>query len=196
VARHNSEGDAWLIVDSIVYDVSKFADFHPGGAGVLHEVAGKESTEAFIGLHRMDVLKKYGPRLAIGTIANETPKYAESMKPGYISQVPYSEIMAWREGFHSPYFKPSHFALRKAVREFIDRHVAEEAKEGELSGTPPSKSLWKLMGEPNIELWAMRQGPGPHLKGRTLLNGVVTPEEFDQFHAMIIAQGTINSQED
>lgn len=29
---------------------------------------------------------------------------------------------------------------------------------------------------------AMRIGPGKHLKGRTLLGGVVTPEEFDHFH--------------
>lgn len=35
---------------------------------------------------------------------------------------------------------------------------------------------------------AMRMGPGPHLKGRTLMNGVVTPEEFDYFHEVIITQ--------
>ena len=29
---------------------------------------------------------------------------------------------------------------------------------------------------------AMRLGPGKHLKGRTLMGGVVTPEEFDYFH--------------
>jgi hypothetical protein len=28
----------------------------------------------------------------------------------------------------------------------------------------------------------MRLGPGRHLKGRTLLGGVITPEEFDHFH--------------
>lgn len=30
-------------------------------------------------------------------------------------------------------------------------------------------------------LHAMRQGPGPHLKGRTLFGGIVKPEEFDYF---------------
>ena len=29
---------------------------------------------------------------------------------------------------------------------------------------------------------AMRLGPGKHLKGRTLLGGTITPEEFDHFH--------------
>ena len=28
----------------------------------------------------------------------------------------------------------------------------------------------------------MRMGPGKHLKGRTLMNGLVKPEEFDYFH--------------
>ena len=29
---------------------------------------------------------------------------------------------------------------------------------------------------------AMRIGPGKHLKGRKLMGGVITPEEFDHFH--------------
>ena len=28
----------------------------------------------------------------------------------------------------------------------------------------------------------MRLGPGEHLKGRTLMSGIVKPEEFDYFH--------------
>jgi len=176
------------VIDSIVYDVSRFADLHPGGATVLHDLAGKESTDAFFGLHRYEVITKFGPRLIVGTIVNEMPRYGDAMKPGAISQVPYAEPMAWREAFKSPYFKDSHFALRKAVREFVDLYVAQEANECEATGKPISRELWKKMGDPQINLWAMRQGPGEHLKGRVLLGGVVKPEEFDQFHAMIIAQ--------
>ena len=29
---------------------------------------------------------------------------------------------------------------------------------------------------------AMRIGPGKHLKGRKLMGGVTTPEQFDHFH--------------
>lgn len=28
----------------------------------------------------------------------------------------------------------------------------------------------------------MRMGPGKHLKGLTLMNGLVKPEEYDYFH--------------
>jgi alkylation response protein AidB-like acyl-CoA dehydrogenase len=34
----------------------------------------------------------------------------------------------------------------------------------------------------------MRMGPGPHLKGLTLMNGVVSSEEFDYFHEMVLNQ--------
>jgi cytochrome b involved in lipid metabolism len=35
VAAHNTAGDLWIIIDSIVYDLSKFGKMHPGGLGVL-----------------------------------------------------------------------------------------------------------------------------------------------------------------
>ena len=39
---------------------------------------------------------------------------------------------------------------------------------------------YRVCSEMNI--FAMRIGKGKHLKGRTLLGGVITPEEFDHFH--------------
>lgn len=33
-----------------------------------------------------------------------------------------------------------------------------------------------------LEIPAMRLGPGKHLKGRKLMGGLVTPEGFDYFH--------------
>ena len=34
----------------------------------------------------------------------------------------------------------------------------------------------------------MRMGPGKHLKGLTLMGGIIKPEEFDYFHEMIVTQ--------
>jgi alkylation response protein AidB-like acyl-CoA dehydrogenase len=42
------------------------------------------------------------------------------------------------------------------------------------------------MAEKNIH--AMRLGPGKHLKGLTLMDGIVKPEEFDYFHEMVVTQ--------
>lgn len=33
-----------------------------------------------------------------------------------------------------------------------------------------------------LNMHAMRMGPGKHLQGLVLMNGLVTPEEFDYFH--------------
>lgn len=40
VAKHAAPTDGWLIIDSEVYDVSKFYDMHPGGANVLAPYLG------------------------------------------------------------------------------------------------------------------------------------------------------------
>ena len=37
-----------------------------------------------------------------------------------------------------------------------------------------------------LNLLAMRLGPGKHLKGRTLMGGIVAPEEFDYFHEVCV----------
>ena len=34
----------------------------------------------------------------------------------------------------------------------------------------------------------MRMGPGKHLKGRVLMNGLVEPEEFDYFHEVCLSR--------
>ena len=34
----------------------------------------------------------------------------------------------------------------------------------------------------------MRMGPGKHLQGRTLMGGLMKPEEFDYFHELIYHQ--------
>ena len=33
----------------------------------------------------------------------------------------------------------------------------------------------------------MRLGPGKHLKGKSLLDGVIKPEEFDHFHEVSVS---------
>lgn len=44
VAQNNSESKAWIIIDSAVYDITKFAAMHPGGELLLLEYAGKDAT--------------------------------------------------------------------------------------------------------------------------------------------------------
>lgn len=48
VASHNSaDKGMYIIVDTNVYDVTKFVDEHPGGAKILKRVAGKDASKQF-----------------------------------------------------------------------------------------------------------------------------------------------------
>lgn len=47
VAKHNNYGDLWVIIRNKVYDLSKFADFHPAGRNVLKEYAGQDVTNLY-----------------------------------------------------------------------------------------------------------------------------------------------------
>lgn len=70
--------------------------------------------------------------------------------------------------------------MRKFVREIVypDAQVREE------SGKPPSQSVLTAMAEMNII--AMRLGPGKHLEGRILMGGIVKPEEVSPPHKISV----------
>ncbi|KAI0281512.1 acyl-CoA dehydrogenase, partial [Russula brevipes] len=101
-----------------------------------------------------------------------------------ISQVPYAEPSWLTPGFSSPYHKESHRRFQKAMRKFVNEVVLPDAIACEESGKRISQQVVDKLGETNII--GMRLGPGKHLKGRLLLGGVITPEEFDHFHELII----------
>lgn len=78
-------------------------------------------------------------------------------------------------GFHSPYFTASHHAFRKEMRKFMDEVVVPDAEANDKLGKIPSQSVFDAMAK--LGVMGMRLGPGPHLKGMTLMNGTVKPEE-------------------
>jgi alkylation response protein AidB-like acyl-CoA dehydrogenase len=184
VAKNNTEDSLWLIVDARVYDLTDFLDAHPGGASVLTQVAGTDATTAFYNLHRHEVIQKFS-NLCIGTVEGKEPQVIDE-KPGDLSQVPYGEPTWLTPVYKSPYYKESHRRLQRAVRVWVDEVLKPEAQEKELSGERISDEVIGAMGKNN--LLAMRLGPGKHLLGRRLMDGVVDPEEFDYFHELTIVQ--------
>ncbi|TDL25501.1 acyl-CoA dehydrogenase NM domain-like protein [Rickenella mellea] len=188
VAKHNKPGDLWVVVDAKVYNLSRFVDLHPGGASVLldADVAGQDATEAFFGLHRHEVLlKPQYARLQIGVLDGAQSVVSEP-EPGARSMIPYGEPTWLSDGYHSPYYRDSHRALQKATRILVDEFIYPDAQDREADGKRPSQSVIDKMAEVNLH--AMRLGPGKHLKGRVLMNGIVTPEEFDYFHELVVTQ--------
>jgi cytochrome b involved in lipid metabolism len=76
VAKHTKLSDLWLIIDGVVYDVTKFVDQHPGGMDVLLENAGKDATRAFADVGHSNDAKKQLADLAIGKLAKSSPAAA------------------------------------------------------------------------------------------------------------------------
>ncbi|KAI9347176.1 acyl-CoA dehydrogenase/oxidase [Zopfochytrium polystomum] len=186
VASHNKDGDLWIIIDAVVYDVSDFAALHPGGESVLLDVAGKDCTDEFYGLHRHAVLQKFGPKYAVGVVSGESPKVLTKVQPGDISRVPYAESSFWM-GSKSPYYNETHIAFRKAIRHFVDTELRPHAQEFEENGGKIPIELYQAMGR--FGFLAARIGPGPHLKGLKLPGGIL-PEQFDYFHELIAHEET------
>ncbi|KAF7331642.1 Cytochrome b5 heme-binding domain-containing protein [Mycena kentingensis (nom. inval.)] len=176
----------WIVIDAKVYDLSRFADLHPGSANVLYvdTIAGKDATQAFFGLHRLEVLERpQYKRLVIGTLQGEE-SLIKPPPPGHISAVPYAEASWLVPGFKSPYYTPKHRAFQKAVRTFFEEVVRPAAIQCEDNGKKIPQDVVDKMAE--VNLIAMRLGPGKHLQGLKLMNGIVTPEEFNYFHELII----------
>ncbi|KAF7312330.1 Cytochrome b5 heme-binding domain-containing protein [Mycena indigotica] len=185
VAQHATAGDLLIIIDSKVYDLSKFSSLHPGGLSVLldSEIAGQDATERFYELHRAEVLEKYA-RLQVGVIQGE-PEIANRV-PGALSQVPYAEPTWLASGYHTPYYKEHHRRFQKVYRKFVEEVVLPDAQARETDGQPPSQHIVDEMCRLNI--LAMQIGPGKHMKGRVLMDGVISLEEFDPFIELIITQ--------
>ncbi|KAJ7170604.1 acyl-CoA dehydrogenase/oxidase [Mycena crocata] len=184
VTQHASAGDLWVIIDSRVFDLSKFTSVHPGGSAVLLETAGQDATESFFSLHRTEVLDRYA-HLQIGTIESEQPEIKSNVA-GSLSEVPYGEATWLTPGYHSPYYKDHHRRFQTALRKFVDEVVFPDAQLHERGGGRPSQHVYDELARLNI--LAMHMGPGQHLKGRVLMNGIITVEEFDAFHELIINQ--------
>jgi hypothetical protein len=154
-----------------------------------------QATDAFFGLHRHEVLltPRYA-RLQIGTVKGQK----ELIKPpvfGAISQVPYAEPNWLTKGYHSAYFTDKHRKFQAWLRKIVEEHLIPDAHIHEEDGKFPSphtveiqvlvshalSSLFNLNRCTDLfrkyNLLAMRMGPGTHLKGLTLAEGLVKPEE-------------------
>ncbi|KAI4249940.1 MAG: hypothetical protein L6R42_008851 [Xanthoria sp. 1 TBL-2021] len=59
VAKHNNDGDCWVIIHGKAYDVTEFKEEHPGGKQIILKWAGKDATETYDPIHPPDTLDKF-----------------------------------------------------------------------------------------------------------------------------------------
>ncbi|XP_054419791.1 fatty acid desaturase 2-like protein FADS2B [Pteronotus mesoamericanus] len=74
IQRHNQEADQWLVINRKVYNVTGWADRHPGGRRVLNHYAGEDATDVFRAMHpELDLVQLYLKPLLIGELAPGEP---------------------------------------------------------------------------------------------------------------------------
>eukprot|EP00928_Gymnodinium_smaydae_P077859 TRINITY_DN6136_c0_g1_i1.p1 TRINITY_DN6136_c0_g1~~TRINITY_DN6136_c0_g1_i1.p1 ORF type:complete len:537 (-),score=117.83 TRINITY_DN6136_c0_g1_i1:255-1787(-) len=75
VAKHNTKDDCWVVLYGKAYDLTKFARVHPGGAKLIHDVAGMDATAQFDPIHPKDIMDKLlKPELTMGDVDASTIK--------------------------------------------------------------------------------------------------------------------------
>eukprot|EP01125_Pyxidicula_operculata_P019263 TRINITY_DN6971_c0_g2_i1.p1 TRINITY_DN6971_c0_g2~~TRINITY_DN6971_c0_g2_i1.p1 ORF type:complete len:434 (+),score=64.16 TRINITY_DN6971_c0_g2_i1:135-1436(+) len=70
--KHDKPGDMWILIHNKVYDVSKFADNHPGGT-MIHLGVKRDATVLFESSHlSLHVREQILPKYEIGTIEEKS----------------------------------------------------------------------------------------------------------------------------
>eukprot|EP01083_Nonionella_stella_P044495 119773_1 len=72
VAKHNTEGDLWIVIRGKVYDLSEFFEEHPGGEKVLLANAGSDVTELFESVIHSQAAMEIRKELYIGDVATQS----------------------------------------------------------------------------------------------------------------------------
>ena len=74
-AHDGSDPDAlWVVYDGVVYDVTLFQRFHPGGEAVLRQFAGADVTDAYNYYHRWVSCEGMLGRFAVGRTSVPLPE--------------------------------------------------------------------------------------------------------------------------
>jgi alkylation response protein AidB-like acyl-CoA dehydrogenase len=183
-------------IDDYVYDVTKFANLHPGGLAVFRMVAGEDATKAFYGLHNKDVLTKYHDKLCVGVLEDSSKddlKLPETTGEELISLVPYAEIPLLRQNWApSPWWTDSHRAFLLDVRLTLTGMV-NDVLEVEAKGEYVSSELQQRLGATGI-LACLNgiacMGVAQKLKdeGRMRFPGGIEPKNFDLWHEYLMNQ--------
>eukprot|EP00760_Papus_ankaliazontas_P002907 PhM_4_TR11326/c1_g1_i1/m.51687 len=141
VAKHASADDAWIVIDGLVYNVTKFAKLHPGGTEVLLRHAGKDATEDFKLMHHHTVLQKdMYRRLCIGRV-DMSPSETKALVRVKVQErwLPFTEPY-WvdpRGTFRSPYYNDKHRSFQLKVRAFVEEHIKPFGHKWDEAGTCP-----------------------------------------------------------
>jgi len=94
ISKHNNAESTWIIIDDLVYDVTKFLMEHPGGEEVILNLAGQDATDGFNDVGHSSDAKEMAKEYLIGRVHSDDQKNAkEPVETGSELQVSWSEII-------------------------------------------------------------------------------------------------------
>lgn len=74
IRQHDLPDDKWLVIERRVYDVSRWAQRHPGGSRLISHHGAEDATDAFHAFHQnLRYVRKFLKPLLIGELAPEEP---------------------------------------------------------------------------------------------------------------------------
>lgn len=89
LARHCTEGDLWTAVRGVVYNVTLFTKFHPGGKGQLMRGAGLDCTELFDKIHVWVNSEAILEKCMVGYLVGSKPPKKSSSLNVSVSKPPF-----------------------------------------------------------------------------------------------------------
>eukprot|EP00916_Digyalum_oweni_P007468 GHVL01012618.1.p1 GENE.GHVL01012618.1~~GHVL01012618.1.p1 ORF type:complete len:520 (+),score=86.62 GHVL01012618.1:57-1616(+) len=188
VAKQCTSDSCWIIIDSYIYDVTKFLSIHPGGRCIILRYGGKDCTKEFHSLHSSSVLKKY-QKLCIGVLEGVEPisrvrKAPEQDDPEkyFGDLIPFGDP-SWYQGWNSPYYNESHKKFRNACRDWIETNIMPYVQQWDEARKIPLE-LFKKAGD--FGMLTCSAGPAFVAGATRQLPGGIKPDEFDAFHELIL----------
>ncbi|XP_075058813.1 cytochrome b5 reductase 4 isoform X4 [Mixophyes fleayi] len=90
LAKHNKKTDCWICIRGLVYNVTPYMEYHPGGEEELMKAAGADGTQLFDQVHRWVNYESMLKECLIGRMA---VKHASSLKGGKSTENAGKEIL-------------------------------------------------------------------------------------------------------
>lgn len=81
LAKHNKPGDAWMALKGIVYNVSAYTEFHPGGVDELMRGVGTDATDLFNEVHKWVNFESMLQKCVVGRLVESSSFFS---KPNFL----------------------------------------------------------------------------------------------------------------
>uniref|UniRef100_A0A1A8S5U7 Cytochrome b5 reductase 4 n=1 Tax=Nothobranchius rachovii TaxID=451742 RepID=A0A1A8S5U7_9TELE len=79
--KHNSRGDCWTCIRGMVYNVTPYIDYHPGGEEELMKAAGIDATDLFDQVHRWVNYESMLKECLVGRLATKAAAAHKAATP-------------------------------------------------------------------------------------------------------------------